>query len=479
MANRRIPRATPAPVAAACAGAALGSLLLPFVPVFDPWAWLVWGREVAGPGLDTSGGPSWKPLPVLITTPLAILGDAAPDGWLVLARFGWLAAAALAWRLAARLARKGGRRGAAVAGAIAALGVVLLSDPLTPWLRQFAGGLSEPLLAALVLAAADRHLDRRHGQAFALWVAASMLRPEAWPFMAVAGWLAWSWATPRSRAAIAAATALVAAAWLVPDLLGSGDALTGADRARVEGAGVGGAWEALERAAGVVLVALWVGAAIAVATALRRGERSVPAIAAGAVAWIAIVAAMGALGFAGLARFLAPAGAAVCVLGGVGLVQGASAMMRMKSTRARSAAVAAFAAVATGLTVQAAMRAAELPGAWRDSTTFAHQLDELFALVDDVGRERLAACGDEVYVTDLLVQTALAWRLELPLDDVVVRRASVPRSGAGVIGPAATRPARRLTAAAGEPLGRSGPWAAYAVSCESGRRIAGVSGARR
>ena len=478
MANPRIVRAAPHAAVAACAAAALLSLLLPFAPVFDPWAWATWGREVAGLELETSGGPSWKPLPVVITTPFAVLGDAAPALWLAVSRFGWIAAAAIAWRLAARLTGEDDARASIAAGALAAAGVVLLSDPLTPWLRQFAGGLSEPLLAALALAAVDRHLDRRHGQAVGLWVLASLLRPEAWPFLAASAWMAWRGASRRGRAAIAAGVTLVPALWLVPDLVGSGDALTGADRARVEGSSVAGVWEALERAAGLPLVALWAGAVVAVATALRSGERAVPAIAGGAAAWTAIVAAMAGFGFAGLARFMAPAAAAVCVLGGVGLVRAAVAARRVTIPRARPAALAVVAAATIGFAAQAAQRAAELPGVARDAEAYAREIDDLFGLVDRVGRDRLSRCG-EVYVTDLLVQTALAWKLERPLDAVAVRRASLPRSGIGVVGPDATRPGRRLTASRGDRVGRSGPWTAYAVSCDSGRPIAGVSGARR
>src|SRR5918992_1700967 len=80
------------------------SLLAPIEPAFDPWAWLVWGREIADLELDTGGGPSWKPLPSLIAVPLAGLGDAAPELWLLIARAGGLMALVLAWRLAARLA---------------------------------------------------------------------------------------------------------------------------------------------------------------------------------------------------------------------------------------------------------------------------------------------------------------------------------------------------------------------------------------
>ncbi|MBA3327150.1 MAG: hypothetical protein H0T43_02465, partial [Solirubrobacterales bacterium] len=105
--HRALPRdrgvlRAPAALVAACLALAGASLALPYEPVYDAWAWLVWGRELAGLGLDLSAGPSWKPLPVLVTTPLAAAGDAAPALWLVVARAGWLLAivlaADLAWR---------------------------------------------------------------------------------------------------------------------------------------------------------------------------------------------------------------------------------------------------------------------------------------------------------------------------------------------------------------------------------------------
>ena len=74
------------------------SLLLPSEPSYDPSAWLVWGRELAHFQLDTTGGPSWKPLPVAFTTLVAPLGELdrglPPALWLVVARAGALLALA-------------------------------------------------------------------------------------------------------------------------------------------------------------------------------------------------------------------------------------------------------------------------------------------------------------------------------------------------------------------------------------------------
>src|SRR3954466_4488878 len=87
-----------------CFALAALSLAGPSVPTQDSWSWIVWGREVAHLSLDTTAGSSWKPLPVLFTTPFSLFGDIAPELWLVVARAGGLLAILFAYRIAARLA---------------------------------------------------------------------------------------------------------------------------------------------------------------------------------------------------------------------------------------------------------------------------------------------------------------------------------------------------------------------------------------
>ncbi len=397
------------------------SLLLPWDPVYDPWGWLVWGREVADLALDTSSGPSWKPLPVLFTTPFSAIGAAAPALWLLVARIGWLAAVALAALLAGRVAeRAGAGRGERLAAAvIAAVGIVLLSDSLTPWLRQFAGGLAEPLMVALVLAAVERGLAGRERSALALAAAAALIRPEVWPALLLYG--AWLWhARSSQRAAVAVAVTAVAALWFVPDLLGSGSFLTGADRAR-EGSGSPPveALEVLVRAAELPLAALWVGFAGAAIAARRRGDRALLVVAGGALAWIALVAVMAAGGYAGLPRFLAPAAAVACALGAAGLARlGASA----RDTRPPATLAAALAVVALALVAQAGVRAVALADDAASATRISAAREDLEATVEALGVEPIRECG-EVVVGAIEGQTALAWLLEVPIGDVDVSRA--------------------------------------------------------
>jgi hypothetical protein len=451
---------------------AVASLSLAHEPVYDAWAWLVWGRELAGLGLDTSSGPSWKPLPVAIATVLSLAGDAAPVLWLLLVRAAWLLALVLAAGLAHRLTPGVDRRLRLAAAACAALTLLLLADVVTSWGRQGSAGMSEPLLVALVLGAVAAALDGRSRIALALALAAALVRPEAWPVL-VAHAL-WSWrAEPASRPWLAAAALAVPALWIVPDLLASGESSAGGRALRGGGAPLHDALEVLWRAAGMPLLAAWPLALLAVASARRRAsaaDRGVLVLGLLASAWIATVAVMAAAGFPGLPRFMAPAIAIVGVLAGVGLA-------RLPGLAGRPALAVALAAALAACAVQLPGRAAELPRAVGSTAKIARSHDRLRALTQTVERERLFACG-KLATSDVLVRTALAWELDVPLSRVVSFGDPPEKSGAFVAGPQATPAARAALRQRGVLLGARGEWRLYSINCASARRT-GVSGARR
>src|SRR4051794_37820769 len=162
-----------------CVVIAALTLLAPAAPTYDPWAWIIWGREILHLDLNTGFGPSWKPLPVALTTVFGLFGGAAPDLWMVAARAGALAGALFAFRLGRRL---GGTAGGAVAAA------ALLAAPW--YLRSAALGNSEGLQVAFALAAVDTALAGRRVPAFLLALGLGLLRPEAWLFIGAVGlWL--------------------------------------------------------------------------------------------------------------------------------------------------------------------------------------------------------------------------------------------------------------------------------------------------
>jgi hypothetical protein len=439
---RRLPLATPVVLTVGALGLALLSLLAPSSPSYDPFAWLVWGRELVDPAqtFALAGGPSWKPLPVLFTAPFSLAGGAAPALWLVVARSGLLLALAGGWALAARLAGPW-------AGALAVIALALLGTILSLALR----GASEPLLLAAVLWGAERHLAGRRGQAFALGVAAALIRPEAAPFALL--YAAWRWraASRRERLLLVAGIALVPLLWLGPPAT-TGDVLAPSHYATAYRGNTGSdpAWTALRRGLGLTLAPVWVLAGVAVA--LRRGDRAVRGLAVGAVAWLAIVAGMTVAGYPGLARFMLPAAAVACVLAGAGAVE------LMRRAAARPTAVRAVAATALAATVVAfgASPVATLGPQLREATRLARMQRQLTAAIAaGGGRDELLACG--AVATNRSAETALAWKLGVELDRVaqVLRTGGIafrgPRSPELGLPPLVTIPhaRRRLVARAG------------------------------
>src|SRR5215203_7217776 len=130
-------------VIAGCLAVAAVTLLFPSTPTYDPWAWILWGREIVHLDLVTEGGPSWKPFPILFTAPFSIFGqDIAPYMWILVARAGGLFGCAMAYRMANRLI------GGGFYGALAGICAFLALFSSNKYVRDAALGNSEPLLAA-------------------------------------------------------------------------------------------------------------------------------------------------------------------------------------------------------------------------------------------------------------------------------------------------------------------------------------------
>jgi hypothetical protein len=215
--------------AAALVIAAL-SLLIPSTPSYDPWAWLVWGREIVHFKLQTTGGPTWKPLPVIFTTLFAPFGRAAPDLWLVIARAGALMAVAMTFKLARDFTSKitRGSVGPALLAGIIAAGSLVVSRG---FISDNALGYSEGLMTALVLVAVDRHLAGARRQAFIVGFFAALDRPELWLAWGPYGLYLW-WKEPEARKLVVGLFALIPVLWFLPEYWGSGHFFRGVNRAQ-------------------------------------------------------------------------------------------------------------------------------------------------------------------------------------------------------------------------------------------------------
>jgi hypothetical protein len=387
----------------ACLAVSAVTLLFPSTPTYDPWAWILWGREITQLDLVTEGGPSWKPFPMLFTVPFSIFGqDLAPYLWIWVARAGGLFGCAMAYRMANRLI--GGGFYGAIAG-VCAFAALFSSNK---YVRDAALGNSEPLLAAIVLWAFERHLDGRRDHALYLGVLAALLRPEAWPFLGLYG--LWLWFShPELRLRLIAFAALIPAVWFLPEWWGSGDPLRAGARANAPNPGSAAFEEnpsiaLLKRFQSVTIAPVELGTIVAVGFAAvmwvrRRAESVTLALAVLGLAWFVLVAAMTEAGFAGNQRYLIVTTAVVCVLGGMGAVrvlQGVEwlAARRLGPGRARPVVIGALllgTLVASPTIVAKADNTARVRGGLEHE---AHLWHDLKGLIDEAGgKDALLACG--------------------------------------------------------------------------------------
>ena len=234
-------------------------------PHLRPLGMDLWGREITEWNLDTRTGPSWKPLPVLFTTPFALAGDsAAPELWLVIAQAGGLPVA-FTYRLAARLA--GWPAGLiAVAGSCSRTSSSATSPAATP----------RACSSALCLWAIERHLDGHATRRSCSASAAGLLRPELWPFLLFYGlWLMWT-DPPLAAACGRLRRGSRWVLWFVPEYLGSGDLFRAASRAREAQtptpprSPTSRSWRRSAAPASVLMVPLLLGAVIALVPRLAR-----------------------------------------------------------------------------------------------------------------------------------------------------------------------------------------------------------------
>ncbi|MFZ0976877.1 MAG: hypothetical protein WAN22_31960 [Solirubrobacteraceae bacterium] len=420
--------------------AAISAAVLPTVPSYDPWAWISWGREVTDPHLSfaITGGPSWKPLPVMFTTIWALFGSAAaPTLWVITARAGGFLGMVAAYLLASRLVSRDGRgpRWAAVAaGLIAAAGIVITQD----WWDEMFRGTSEPMEIATALWAVLAFLDRRPGWAFALGVATSLLRPEAWPLVIVyAGWL-W-WKQPRLRVLVVLGLISIPFFWFAPPWIGSGQPFLAAIHAEEYNGGLGKhpLVGVLGRGIDIQLLPVLLAGLVAVAFAWFDKPRDwlLLSLAGATVVWWVIVVGMTLDGYPGLERFYLPAAGMTCVLAGVGIVR--LAMLGANVVTKDRGAVAlgvGLTAVLVAITVPwVGGRINEASAEEKIASQAVTRLDQMTAAVAAVGGHAgVFPCKSSFAAVNHSVQTALAWKLHVTLGRVGT---SMRHQGVMFVGP--------------------------------------------
>jgi hypothetical protein len=413
------------------------TLRLPSTPNYDPWVWLIWGREIVHGQLSTTGGPTLKPLALVFTTIVAPFGSAAPNMWLAIARAGALVAVALTFVLTTRLARTAtaplGATGwalAMAAGLVAAGGVLLLQS----YIYVVAQGYSEGLLLTVLLLAVLRHLDGAPRQTHVFLFAASLDRPEMWVLFAA--YCVWLWRVdPGARRQVACLAALILPIWLLPDLIGSGSLLRGAEYASYpRGTGTSACpfcseiihyeWPLvrLPFRIGVVLALVPAVAAVGLARRGTRAPRSqrrldvcLCVLLVAALALFLEDAVLTELKFSGNGRYLFPASCLTIVVGMVGWARFAAWAYAAVSRSVRPAigwvAVAVVTAGAVAAIVPSAVDAfAKLGPTWSALRFQADVRRDLTTAVARAGGAAgLKACG--VVQTNTQLVPLVAWTL--------------------------------------------------------------------
>lgn len=404
----------------------LGSLVLagatlPVLPRgigYDPWSWLIWGREIGHLTLDTRhAATAVKPLPIFLDVVFAPAGSAASLLWLVIARAGTVMSLLLAFRVARRL-------GGVLAGAAATVGLAL-ADQYISHLPLV--GMSEPMTVAAVLAAVDCHLRQHRRATLAFLVVAGLLRPEIWP--AMIGYCLWfGYAGGWWRRLLGATVVVVVpASWFVIDWFGAKQLSRSTEAATHQSQGgpllsqvpgLATFAETWSLMSGPVLVGFLIGFAGAL-LAWRRDGRPGPLVwlGVGAVGWVAIDAVLAQLRWAtGAPRYLLPAAGLACVVAGCLVAATARALRhRLAGSGGRApalglAAVALVAACVPRAAVLAGQTDAAVEGGYRQQA-LQERLPHAIAVAG--GRRTILRCGPvNVGPFDA---PRVAWQLRVPV----------------------------------------------------------------
>jgi hypothetical protein len=379
-------------------------------PGYDPYGWLVWGRQTILGHLDTNAAPSWKPLPYLFTLPYALFGHYQLWLWMITSVAISLSGVIFAARIAYKLTDAPPERSwaAYVAGAFA--GAALLG--ITDYMHYVLSAQSDPLIASLCLGAVDCHLSKRPRWAFALLVLASLGRPEVWPF--IAAYAIWAWIkVPSMRWMVVAGAVVVLALWFgVPGLTSrsffqAGSNALGSGRA-IHGNKVTGI---ISRFFSLHETSLELLALLSVALAVVHRDRATLILAGAAVAWVIVEIAFALHGWPGVPRYMFPAAAAMVVVAGVGVGRLLTQPPRLSGALG-----------IVGLVLVAAAIVSLVPPALSDARAEHKDLVAQRARTKEIGQltgvisrlggaARVRGCGEPL--TRLEYQSILAWNLDV------------------------------------------------------------------
>jgi hypothetical protein len=395
-------------------------------PSYDPYGWLVWGRQVLKGNLNTDGAPSWKPLTFLFTLPYSLLDGAAMWLWMVTAVAGAFAACVCAARIAFKLTgQTPQRRLAPVAAAAFAAGAVLAVDGY--WNLTLDAN-SDPLISALLLGAIDAQLCERPRLAFVLLVLAALGRPEVWVFVGLHG--LWAWRTRRSMGLlVAAGVASIPILWFSVPVLTSKSWLTPGDLALnsvnvIHGSKIIGV---LDRFKHLDEFPIELAALLACALAVLRRDKATLLIGVAAVLWVVVEIGFALHGWSAAPRYLIEPAAVVAVLAGAAVGR----LLALPTVR-HWIGVLAVGLLVASLVSPARTHERRLRREILDARVYATKIERLAGVIARIGGgARILACGQPVSVVGY--QSTLAYYVGLNVGSVGYRPGRAINSGKPIV----------------------------------------------
>jgi hypothetical protein len=327
-------------VGAAVIGAAVAIVLgTGMTPSFDAYGWLIWGHQLLYGNMNLNSAPSWKPMMIVFSLPMSLFGGATPPRLLSIAMVsGTLAMAPFAGRIAYRLAcgraeeiPAGRVRAAAWIGALfAAVGVLgmqgyglpaHLSPPQSLWRLTFIAD-SDPLCAAIVLAAVDAHVSRRPRLAYVLLFAAGLNRPEAWPLMFLYG-VYLIWRVPGSRLLVVGSWLLTLVAWYLPTAVAAKSIFQASKLDMGKAVAIKGepVLPVLRRWLTFYEWPMQAAALLGIAIGLVRRDRRLLLLTGATALWLLVEMAFAYHGFSAVARYMIEPAALMIVVAGYGIAR--------------------------------------------------------------------------------------------------------------------------------------------------------------
>jgi hypothetical protein len=379
-------------------------------PGFDPYGWLVWGRQTVAGNLDTNAAPSWKPLPYLFTAPFGLFGHYQLWLWMVTSLAVSLGGAVFAGRIAYRLTLGDDDSQERWPGWVAAAFAAAAYFGISSYWHYMLSAQSDPMIVTLCLAAIDCHLHGRYRWAFVLGALAALGRPEVWLFLGL--YSIWAWLrVPSMRWLIVGGLVVVALLWFgIPALTSrspfvAGSNALGSGRRLRSDRVFGTIGRFLDLNTAVLLLT----ALLSVVIAVVRRDRVTLGLAAGVCAWVIVEIAFSLHGWPGLARYMfEPAGVVVALAG--------AALGRVLIEAPRVSRWVGWAGVALVVLIVVAMLPPAVSRARGEHRDIRNQrvrtaeIGKLSGVVASLGGPaRLRRCGEAL--TRLEYQTILAWTL--------------------------------------------------------------------